>query len=411
MIPRAQERADVLVEAARASCTLLLAALRAGTTDGAKLHASLELLGVTGTPYDEWGVTRCDEAPARSLFADPDALVAALEEPSYVALAVAPALLVTLDAAKAFELVSAALPLESTHFAPNYLEAYIQRGLLAVLDALQLAAPCSQIEAAFRLGRFVIEKIPAEMAKEIPLAAIADAVKSDALGYIHRDDVQAFLSVHPIADDLAGYTSLLEALGTSHTHAALAFRTALVDRLVRERYAPAAEVAARVRAGVDRDHHYGAQVSDPLRRLLFALRHRPTLEEEAGRLDALVANKELPFDPHHTIDELRAPLAAGFALDPEHASTRFAPFFALSAVESPHGAKVAHDILRAGQGLTTDHAGTVLGSGLGSFLDADPGWRELLAPLAKHKQLGRLVKGILKDLEPQKKTSARKTRK
>src|SRR6185437_8278655 len=112
----------------------------------------------------------------------------------------------------------------------------------------------------------------------------------------------------------------------------------------------------------------------------------------------LASARRFPFDPHHTIPELRLPIAAAFALDPARASARLAPWFAPRAVASAHGAKIAHDILRAGQGLMTEHGAVVLAAPHPRYLDADPAWRDLLAPLARHSRLGPLVRRVLAEL-------------
>ncbi len=395
MIPAAAARADVLVAAAQRACDWL------ATADPSALLGSLESLGTTGVDYDEWGTT-LEETDASALWDSPEALRADLRARTYPALAIAPALLTLLDGGAAFSLVRGALPLDDTHFAPNYLEAWIQRGLEGVIDRLQADTPEDELLEMFLAGRLVLEKIPAELARRLPIEAVAEAVRGDALGYVHRDDALAFLEKHPAWGDPAALTALYEALGSSGSHAACAFDGVLTDRLIADRYAPATDVAAR-RLAVHQAFASGARsvMAHSARRLLFALGHRPTLEAEAEKLDALT-KRRFAWDAHHTIAELRAPLAAAFALDPAHASARFAPRFAADAVASAHGAKLAHDILRAGLGVITDHHGTVLGSGLGTYLGADPGWVALLEPLRKHTRLGPLVRSILTDLAPKK---------
>lgn len=78
----------------------------------------------------------------------------------------------------------------------------------------------------------------------------------------------------------------------------------------------------------------------------------------------------------------REPVAidAGFALDPKTATDRFARYFTAKAVASERGAVLAHDIL--------------VGGSLRSEL-TDPRWPEVLAPLAKDKRLGPVVKPYL----------------
>jgi hypothetical protein len=95
------------------------------------------------------------------------------------------------------------------------------------------------------------------------------------------------------------------------------------------------------------------------------------------------------------VPELRAAIAAGFALDPDHASERFAGWFTARAVASERGAKIAHDILRGGQGLVTEHDGTVLRTAQGRLLDCDVGWVTLLEPLRAHPRLGALVRSLV----------------
>lgn len=395
MIPAAAARADVLVAAAQRACDWL------STADPKPLLVELEALGTTGTDYDDWGTT-LEETEASDLWDSPAALRADLKARTYPALAVAPALLALLDGDAAFSLLRNALPLESTHFAPNYLEAWIQRALEPVVDRLQAYTPANELVEMFLAGRLILEKIPPELAKQLPIETVAEGVRGDALGYVHRDDALVFLERHPAWSDPAALTALYDALGESSSHAADAFDVVLVDRLIADRYAPAAEVAVR-RFAMHQAYESGSRsgMASSARRLLFALRHRPTLEAEAAKLDAY-ANKRVTWDSHHTIPELRAPLAAAFALDPAHASDRFAPRFAAKGVASAHGAKIAHDILRAGLGMITDHHGTVLGSGLGTYLHADPGWVALLEPLRKHVRLGPLVRKVLAELAPKK---------
>ncbi len=289
MIAAAAARADVLLAAARAACEAL------SKLPPARVLAALEPLGETGTDYDEWQTTM-EELPAATLFAGNADLQTALRTNDPRALAVALGVLAQIDPARTYALVRNALPLESTHFAPNYVEAYIQRALEPVLDRILVAIPPEDLAEMFASGRLVLERIPAAQVAQLAVLAVGETARGPALGYVDRDDAEAFLAKHPCWTE------------------------------------PAA---------------------------------------------------------------LRGPIAAGFALDPATASSRFGAWLTPKAVATESGATIAHDILRAGLGIMTDHDGTRLASGYGSFLDVDPRWGEVLEPLAQHPRLGTLVRSSL----------------
>ncbi len=388
MVPRAAERADALVAGARAAC------LGLHRFDAKRLFAALGRLGMTGTAYDDWGTTM-EEVPASELFQNGAALAKACAGEDLRAIAISLGLLAQVAPEEAYALVQSALPLDTTHFAPNYLEAYIQRALHSVIDRVQEGAPADAVEKDFVAGKLRPEAIPSALAARIPVEALGAAASGPALGYLHHDEAKIFLQKHPVWSDLAGLTRLLDLVGDGTSHAASAFSSVLFDRLGQERHGPSIEVALRLRAAhAGKVAGVASLIGASAFQHLLLLRHAPTLEAELAQLTARAA-KVKAFDGHHTIPELRGPIAAGFALGPETASARFASWFAPKAVASARGAKVAHDILRGGQGIVTDHDGTKLNAPLGAFLDADPGWLALLEPLRGHALLGKLVKSIL----------------
>lgn len=386
MIPAAASRADVLGDAAAAACD----ALR--DRPSAELFEGLAALGQTGVAYDEW-CTTLETTDAAAAFASPDELAKALATRAPRALAVSLGLLAAVEPARVLALVRAALPLDDTHFAPNYLEAYIQRTVAAVLDRILGAAPPDDFPAMFAAGQLVLEKIPAPWVARLSPEDIASAARSDALGYVHRDEANVFLRKHPAWSDGVLLTELYRLLGDSRSHAALAMGGLAAERLLELGHAPAAEVAAELLAKTE-DATAGPRslVARWAFQVLVGLRHQPTRERVFAELDARVASAELSFDPSHTKPALRAPIAAGLALDPATAAARFAPYFTPAALATEAGATVAHDVLRAAQGLTTDHQGTRLGTGHGSFLAADPGWVGVVEGLVEHPRFGPLAR-------------------
>lgn len=392
MIPKAAARADVLGAAASAACEALAGAPLE------RAHAALAELGRTGVGYDEW-CTTVETEPASRAFAGVDDLRRALASKEPRALAVALGLLAHVDPTRTYALVRAALPLDDTDFAPNYLESYIQASLAATLDRVVGAPPPDDFAEMFAAGRLALEKIPAGWVARLSVDQVAGAARGSDLGYVHRDEAGAFLSRHPAWSDGEQLAALYRALGVATSHAALAFGSCVVDRLIELRHEPAGAAAAEIHAATaDAEAGPRSLLAQDAFRLVVALRHRPTLERVFAELDLRARGRRLRFDPHHTRPELRAPIAAGFAIDPASASSRFAAWLAPRAVASEHGAAIAHDVLRAGQGLMSDHDGTRLATGHGAFFDADPGWREVLGALLDHPRLGPLARAALSPL-------------
>jgi hypothetical protein len=354
MIERAAERARILLAAACAACGDL------AKRDPKSLHRLLPKLGTTGIDYDEWGTT-LRVRKAEKAFATPVELKKALATIELPAIAIALGLEAQIDPAKTYSRIKGALPLEDTHFAPNFLEAYIQKALKPFVSRILAAMPERDIERAFIAGKIAIDD---PLAARVPVRAIAKA----NLDYVHRDDVDVFLENHPIGADDAALVKLLGEIGLQDTHAALAFRAVLVDRFANAQYEPAMAVALKLHtAGIDGGF-----------RLLLALGHVPTLEAELAKLPKVKFTPK--FDRHHTKPELRPAIDAGYALGPETATSRFAPYFTKKAIASERGAVIAHDIL--------------VGGSLRSEL-TDPGWPDLLAPLAADKRLGPVVRPYL----------------
>ncbi len=378
---RRERLADITAQICRAAATASDEAL---TDVIAQTNAHL------GIDYNEHGVTST-YVPLAEHFADIRALREALDRHAFEARPAAILLLARIDPAALLPHWRAMSSLSKRGFYAMSWAGGVAQAATHVWYAMIALLPPDELGEMFLRGETSLRGVPDDVLARLPVARIVAAIRDRAIAGLDHDDAKRLAS-HPELTSVEARTRVLGEL-LALPKAAIA-RYALINNLIEQLGESRDERALPVllAASQDEDPRFRARADSAL----ITMRHMPSLDRIGRGVAEAAAKGVLKWDPHHVAPELQRPIQAVFAVDPETAVDRFAPYLTDDALKAESNAKLVNDILSVGRGLLVAHHGVRIASGNATWIDADARWREVCGRLATHARLGPVVSPLLR---------------